>query len=109
MLFTGPAAGQAPYLQVPFGCIINAVNIASDGGLTLELWKKNAAIPTVSDSISTNGFVYTSGATRFTTLTDLSTRIVAPNDYIAFNLFSVTGTPAFVSVNLECQQCGCCW
>ena len=97
---------EVQYVTVPFACTIQAYNLAIDSGtITVKFWKvaTGTAIPTSTNSISTNGVSIASGtAIHSTTLTDFTTTSVAANDIMAAAVTAVSGAK-FVNAVLQCQ------
>ncbi len=100
------SSGQTKYTTVPYGCTISAYNIVADTGTaTIKLWRlaTGTAIPTVSNSISTNGVALSTGtAVHSTTVSDFTSAAISANDILGFNLFAVSGA-TYVNVVLQCD------
>ncbi len=100
------SSGQTKYMTVPYSCTISAYNILADTGTaTIKVWKiaTGTAIPTVSNSISTNGVSLATGtAIHSTTVSDFTSLVVTANDIFGFNLFAVSGA-TYVNVVLQCD------
>lgn len=97
------------YFSVPFACTISAYDLlvdATDTTLRVKFWKvaTGTAIPTVSNSISTNGLGVPSGTNvKSTTLSDFTTTTVTKDDIMAMNV-SVANTAKMVNAVLQCDQ-----
>lgn len=100
------ATNKTAYFHLPYGCTIQAWNIAVDTGtLTAKVWKIAAgtAIPTVANVINTSGIAISSGTNvRSTTLSDFTTTTVTAHDIGAVTLTAVSGATQAV-VSIECQ------
>ena len=100
------AAGTA-YVTVPFACTISAINILVDTGTaTFTTWRKanGAALPTVSDSISTSGISITSGtALHSTTVSDFTATSISANDIIGIRLNTVSSA-TWAQYIVECDR-----
>jgi hypothetical protein len=89
-------SGKTTYVTVPFACTIAAWNILVDTGTaSFDVWKvaTGTAIPTVSNSILTGGFLSIGSGTALhsTTLTAFTTTTVSANDIVGINLEAVSG------------------
>jgi hypothetical protein len=95
------------YFTVPYGCTIQAWNITVDTGtISFDVWKiaSGTAIPTVSNSILSGGFLSISSGTALhsTTLTDFTTTTVTANDIFGINIEAVSSATK-ASLVLQCQ------
>lgn len=101
------SSGKTTYVTVPFACTIAAFNILVDTGtVSFDVWKvaTGTAIPTVSNSILSGGFLSLSTGTALhsTTLTDFTTTTVSANDIVGVNIEAVSG-PTFAQLVLQCN------
>ena len=87
--------GVKGYLEIPFGCTIQAVTLLADqsGSIVVDIWKDTYANypPVVGDSITASAKPTISTATKSqnTTLTGWTTSITA-GDVLGFNVDSIT-------------------
>lgn len=100
-------ATTTDYFTAPYACTISAYNLllAPAGTVTVKFWKVSTglAIPTSSNSISTNGVSITSGtAIHGTALSDFTTTAVSANDIMAMNVTAVSSA-SYVQGVLQCQ------
>lgn len=101
------AARASPPIPVPFGCTINAWNLAvsPSGTATVDVWKiaSGTAIPTVTNTITASAVpaIATGTALHSTTLTGWTTAVTA-NDLVIFNM-SAVATATSVTITLGCQ------
>lgn len=87
--------GGVTYFTVPFACTIAAWNITVDTGtISFDVWKiaTGTAIPTVSNSILSGGFLSIGSGTAVhsTTLTDFTTTTVSANDIFGIEIEAVS-------------------
>jgi hypothetical protein len=106
-LTSGTTTASVRYMTIPFGCTINAYNLAIDTGtITVKFWKvaTGTAIPTSGNSINTSGVAISSGtAIHSTTLSDFTTTTVTANDIMAMDITAVSSA-TFVNGVLACQE-----
>jgi hypothetical protein len=90
----GLTTSQVAYLTVPFACTIAGYSLNIDQGtITVKFWKvaTGTAVPTSSNSISTNGESIASGtAIDSTTLSDFTTTSVSAYDHMAMAITAVS-------------------
>jgi hypothetical protein len=90
---SAPSAGVKGYFQVPFsGTIVSATLISNaSGSCVVDVWKSNAAVPTISNTITASDLPTLSSAQyeQDTTLTGWTTTVSA-NDVFGFNLNSAS-------------------
>ena len=101
------SSGKTTYVTVPFACTIAGYNILVDTGtVSFDVWKvaTGTAIPTVSNSILTGGFlaIATGTALHSTTLTAFTTTTVTANDIVGVNIEAVSGA-TFAQLVLQCN------
>lgn len=99
--------GKTTYYTIPFACTIAAYSITVDTGtVSLDVWKvaTGTAIPTVSNSILTGGFLALStGTALHSTSTALfTTTTVSANDIVGINLEAVASATQ-VSLVIQCN------
>lgn len=89
----------------PYACTIISATLTSDisGSIVIDVWKNNAAIPTVANTITASALPTLSSATyhQDTTLTGW-TKSVAKNDVLGFNVNSAS-TVTHATLVLGCQ------
>jgi hypothetical protein len=100
-------SGKTTYVTVPFACTIAAFNILVDTGTaSFDVWKvaTGTAIPTVSNSILSGGFLSIASGTALhsTTLTDFTTTTVSANDIVGVNLEAVSSA-TFAQLVIQCN------
>jgi len=94
-LVAGTGSGQVVYIPIPYIGTIQSYQIAMTpaGNVQFDIWKANAAIPTVANTIvgNTNPPAVTdsSGIINSSTLTGWSPSVAA-NDIVAISISSVT-------------------
>lgn len=104
-LTSGPTS--TTYFTVPFACTIAGYNITVDTGtLSFDVWKvaTGTAIPTVSNSILTGGFLaISSGTALHSASTSLfTTTTVSANDIFGVNIEAVSSATK-ASLILQCN------
>jgi hypothetical protein len=84
---------QGIFPSVNYGCTINKAMISADqsGSITVDIWKKNAAIPASGDKISASAPITLSSAqlNQASSLAGWSTSVAA-NDVFGFSVASAT-------------------
>jgi len=100
-------SGKTTYVTVPFACTISAFNILVDTGTaSFDVWKiaTGTAIPTVTNSILSGGFlsISTGTALHSTTLTRFTTVTVTANDIVGINLQAVASA-TFAQLVVQCN------
>ncbi len=101
------SAGTKCYVRVPYtGTIVSWSIIASVScSCTLDVWKVNAALPTVANTITAAAkpSLSSSATSTSSTLTGWTTAVAA-GDVFGFNLDSVTGTPTMITLVLTVRN-----
>jgi len=96
--------GTTCFVRVPYSGTIVSWCIIADVSCTcvLDVWKTNAALPTVSNTITASAKPSLSSATTASssTLTGWTTT-VAVDDVFGFNLDSITGSPTSITLVLN--------
>ena len=110
VMFSGAdaVAGAVQYVTMPYACTVTDWAIAADTGTaTVKLWRVadgGTAIPTASNTLSTSGFVLSSGTRIHSTiLSDLSSTAISAYDTFGVNLFAMA-TATKVMFTLGCQK-----
>lgn len=102
------ATGVKGFIEVPFACTINRVTLAADqsGSIVIDVWRANAAVPTVANTITASDLPTLSSAqySTDTALTGWSKTLVA-RDILAFNVNSAT-TVQKVLISLTVTRTG---
>jgi hypothetical protein len=97
-------AGTTCYVRVPYSGTIASWSIIADVSCTcvLDVWKANAALPTVANTITASAKPSLSSAATASssTLTGWTTS-VAVGDVFGFNLDSLTGSPTSITLVLN--------
>jgi hypothetical protein len=98
---------KVAYITNPPACTISAFNITVDTGtISFDVWKvaTGTAIPTVSNSILTGGFLQISTGTAIhsTSTALFTTTTVSANDIFGFEIEAVSGATQ-ATINLECD------
>jgi hypothetical protein len=97
-------AGTTSYVRVPYGGVIVSWSVIANAACScvLDVWKLNAALPTVSNTITALAKPSLSSATTASssTLTGWTTAVV-DGDVFGFNLVSVTGSPTMITLVLN--------
>jgi hypothetical protein len=84
---------QYPFLTVPFNCTIDNWSIVADttGDIEIDIWRLNAAIPTVADSIVNSNYItLTAGQINSGTPTGWTSVNLLAGDIINFNVRMAT-------------------
>lgn len=85
--------GIKGFIEMPCQCTVNQWTVAADqsGSIVVDIWRLNAAIPSVANTIAGSALPTLSSAqyNSTTTLTGWTTTLV-PKDIIAFNVNSAT-------------------
>jgi hypothetical protein len=101
---TSVKALTASYVRVPYSGTIVSWSIIANVSCTcvLDVWKTNATLPTVSNTITASAKPSLSSATTASssTLTGWTTA-VAVGDVFGFNLDSITGSPTSITLVLD--------
>ena len=96
-------SGVACYVRVPYSGIISSWSIVASASCTctIDVWKANAALPTVGNTITASAKPSLSSAATGTssTLTGWTTTVAA-GDVFGFNLDSVSGSPKGITLTL---------
>lgn len=101
----GNVAGATAYWTVPFNCVIQRwdMTVVPSGSASIDVWKGAGVIPTVSNTITASAIPAIASGTVATNSTLVGwTTTVNAGDVIAFNLKTITSTPA-VSLTLSCR------
>ncbi len=101
------SSGSVTYVTVPFACTIAGFNITADTGtVSFDVWKiaTGTAIPTVSNSILTGGFLsLSSGTAIHSGSTSLfTTTTVTANDIFGFSVHAISAATK-VSLVIQCN------
>jgi len=95
---TVPSTGVVQYVQVPFAGTITGYAIMADqsGSIVIDVWKTNAAMPTVANTITASAKPTLSSAqyVNSTTLTGWTTAVAA-NDVFGFHIDSISTLNSF--------------
>lgn len=100
------AAGSVCYVSVPFSGVItrwSIVGIGASAACVIDVWKRNAAVPTVAHTIDASAkptlISGDNGHKASTTLTGWSTTVDA-GDVFGFRLDSVSGSVTSITLTL---------
>jgi len=101
------SSGKTVYFTVPYACTVAGYNITADTGtVSFDIWKvaTGTAIPTVSNTILTGGYLaLSSGTALHSTSTSLfTTTAVSANDIVGVNLEAVSSA-TIVSLVIQCN------
>lgn len=104
LLTSSIQAGTTTYLRLPYAGTISQWHIVANAATTctIDIWKANAALPTIANTITASAKPSLSAATT-TSSSTLSgwTTSVAANDVLAFNLVSSSGTASEITITLR--------
>ena len=101
------SSGKTTYVTVPFACTIAGYNILVDTGtVSFDVWKvaTGTAIPTVSNSILTGGFLAIATGTALHSVSTalFTTTTVSANDIIGVNL-QAASSATFAQLVIQCN------
>lgn len=105
---TGSAltTAEVGYVTVPYACTIVGWHMMVDAGTaTIKVWRVNGgtALPTVANSINTNGVSISSGTKiDSTTVSDFTSTSIAANDTLGISIFAVS-TAKQLTFQLDCR------
>lgn len=96
--------GTVAYVRVPYSGTIMSWSIVADVSCTctLDVWKSNASVPTVANTITASAKpALASAATNTSSVLTGWTTSVAVGDVFGFRLDSLTGSPTGISLTLS--------
>lgn len=104
LLSSSVQIGVPCYVRVPYGGTIISWSIVANVSCScvIDIWKANAALPTVANTITASAkpTLSSSTTTSSSTLTGWTTSVLA-NDVFGFNISSLTGAPSSVVLVLN--------
>lgn len=96
--------GTVCYVRVPYSGTIASWSVVASVSCTcvLDVWKSNATLPTVANTITASDKPTLTAATTAasSTLTGWTTTVTT-GDVFGFNLFSISGTPTSITLVLN--------